>query len=1384
MSHVARFTRCVPLLILPLLLLPNPHVLEAGQQGVVINEILYHPDPDNMGGEFIELLNCGEGSVDISGWTLAEAVQFRFPDGTVLDPGAFVVVARRPEDARSFYGVDSVAGPYDGRLNNAGETIVLRDADEREVDSVPYDDEPPWPTEADGGGPSIELIDPLSDNSRPESWGLGQSASPGAANMPADPGDGEIVITEIMYKPLRTETREKFDRVNKGTYVEEGDDEFGEFVELCNRSDAAVDLSGWVFSEGIEFEFPAGTTLQPGGYLVVAADPEILRQRHGITNVVGPFSLSLRNGGERITLRDENNHLVDTVRFNDKYPWPTAPDEFGISLECITPDEDNSTAANWRSSEEALPPIEPILAEVDEANEGWQLVDFVASIRSTRMVFALGGPGEWLIDEVAVRSLDGENDFIANGSFDENDDGWSKSGNHGDSFWTNEGAREGAGAEHIVATAGGRAGGVSVTVRGILSPGPHRVTLWAKHLSGDQTLKVSFLNLDIEEVVTAEFVEYSLSGDWSDEENPSGAWEYQDGDGRAIADLSESWMAADLGAGQRAWASGDTATPGWCRSHGGAPAHDFPAGRIGTHGPAQVMWTSPGLGQVTISGGVSLLRHAGRDQSWEIRHNDEVLTAGELLSGDTHIDSASPSSFETGSGGTAALTRTVAPDDTITLVLRGQPDNGSDFVGVDLNLGFLSGRPAEPPLGGAVGLATPGRENSVSSDRLPPFVESLQHLPDQPTSRDEVTVTARVTSASEIKSVEFGLEILRGDTRQTVDPLLPMFDDGAHNDGAAGDGVYGAQVEAQRSQTLVHYWVRAEDADGRVTLFPYEGEPSPAQAYFHFNGEIRSRLTQFHLFMTPGNLSRLSSNPRSDDYLDCSLVIDDRREGKEEGPVVYPHIGARRRGRQSRLNSQHQWKFKFNRAKLYDGNRVLDTMLNIPLVQRMGFLAFDAAGIENLESDVIRLNLNGRFWDMYIAFEVPNSTWASKHGYGGGTEAYKARSVETPGEAKNSDLYRNQLISDHDFWGAWNKKMRSLEPPDHIRELTDMLNDAPDSELLPWLDANVDMDQVLTRYGINILFNIDDFAGHNFYLFRPEGGKWKMLGYDYDSLGRGATLPINYTDGTTGSPAWQRNKLFERVNRIRTLQRIHLLNMRRLLNEYAIARVLTPVFNAEMARARGENGLRADAASHALSQLASQRTNMQRALGRGRLPGAEDVPTIDPPGGVFGSPVSVTLSAPEGRRAVYTLDDSDPRLSATAMLYTDPIAIAETTTLRTASIRQRQDPPDFRTGDWSDLAEATYELVLDGSIFVRGDFSLDGKTNTTDVVQLLLHLFRGAPVRCRIAGDANDDDALNISDAIFLVDYLYGRGDAPAAPFPRPGVDPGGVGVLGCDEGL
>lgn len=139
---------------------------------VVINEIHYNPSADIQGDddlfEFVELVNAGETAVDISGFKVTDGIHITFPQGSHMQADECIVVAKTAalykDRGYQVYQADS------GRLENAGEVLRLTDQGGTEVDIVNYDDHFPWPEEPDGEGPSLELIDPLLDNSIASSW--------------------------------------------------------------------------------------------------------------------------------------------------------------------------------------------------------------------------------------------------------------------------------------------------------------------------------------------------------------------------------------------------------------------------------------------------------------------------------------------------------------------------------------------------------------------------------------------------------------------------------------------------------------------------------------------------------------------------------------------------------------------------------------------------------------------------------------------------------------------------------------------------------------------------------------------------------------------------------------------------------------------------------------------------------------------------------------------------------------------------------------------------------------------------------------------------------------------------------------------------------------
>ena len=154
--------------------------IEQPEDKLVINEIMYNPRIANAG--YIELHNTSlSNAFDLTGCRL-DGVDFEFEIGTVIEPGGFLIIAQNRNTFGSVYGASlPIAGEFPGTLSNDGETIQLRSPQGETLDQVTFDSEPPWPTVADGSGPSLQLIDPLIDNDRVANWA---AVSAGVTNPP------------------------------------------------------------------------------------------------------------------------------------------------------------------------------------------------------------------------------------------------------------------------------------------------------------------------------------------------------------------------------------------------------------------------------------------------------------------------------------------------------------------------------------------------------------------------------------------------------------------------------------------------------------------------------------------------------------------------------------------------------------------------------------------------------------------------------------------------------------------------------------------------------------------------------------------------------------------------------------------------------------------------------------------------------------------------------------------------------------------------------------------------------------------------------------------------------------------------------------------------
>jgi hypothetical protein len=144
---------------------------------LVISKIHYHPmdwwgiDGDHL--EFIEITNNGNDEVDLTGVYFRElGITYLFPNHSHLGAKETLVLC---SDSMAFidYYNTTPFGQYTRKLSNKSENLVLADAWGNIIDQVHYADTLPWPMEADGNGPYLQLNDLNSDNSLPENWTIG-----------------------------------------------------------------------------------------------------------------------------------------------------------------------------------------------------------------------------------------------------------------------------------------------------------------------------------------------------------------------------------------------------------------------------------------------------------------------------------------------------------------------------------------------------------------------------------------------------------------------------------------------------------------------------------------------------------------------------------------------------------------------------------------------------------------------------------------------------------------------------------------------------------------------------------------------------------------------------------------------------------------------------------------------------------------------------------------------------------------------------------------------------------------------------------------------------------------------------------------------------------
>lgn len=249
--------------------------------------------PDNLGGypDYIELHNGSSERADISGYglsdSLLEGAKYVFPAGTVLEPGAYVVV---------WCGGEAEDGMHAPFKLSAGEEAVLFDASGRPLDTAVLNS-------VDSG---------MVLRREGEVW---TQAKPCPGYPKTEEGMAE-------YESSLKETEDMGLYINEfmasnATTICDSFGSYSDWIELYNSTDTDMDISGFGISDNLsqpmKYRFPDGTTIAAKGYLVVFCSGN-----EGMQNGELHAPFGLRSYGEDVVIANRAGRIIDSYSFKNQ----------------------------------------------------------------------------------------------------------------------------------------------------------------------------------------------------------------------------------------------------------------------------------------------------------------------------------------------------------------------------------------------------------------------------------------------------------------------------------------------------------------------------------------------------------------------------------------------------------------------------------------------------------------------------------------------------------------------------------------------------------------------------------------------------------------------------------------------------------------------------------------------------------------------------------------------------------------------------------------------------------------------------------------------------------------------------------------------------------
>lgn len=377
---------------------------------------------------------------------------------------------------------------------------------------------------------------------------------------------------------------------------------------------------------------------------------------------------------------------------------------------------------------------------------------------------------------------------------------------------------------------------------------------------------------------------------------------------------------------------------------------------------------------------------------------------------------------------------------------------------------------------------SPARANSGGSTNLGPIIDTVEHSPREPADNEDLVVRARVSpSLRPIQTVTLRYRVM-----YQAESTLPMFDDGAHGDGAANDGIYGARIPATLSTRgqMIRYLVSATDHAGVASREPAFKDPVKSPQYFGtvvWNPALTNGLPVLHWFI---------QNPSGADS-DATARVSIHFRGEFYDNVAMDVHGQSTRGFPKKSYDldfnpgfRFRWDPKENRV---DDLNLLTTWADKSHLRNvLAHETYRDAGAPSHFAFPVRVERNAAFFS--VANIVEN-----------GGEDF----LERVGLDPRGALYK--MYNSAESVSGAEKKSRRWEGNADLQALITGMSQSTASAREAFMFDHLDVPEIINFLAAKIITADTDCCHKNYYLYRDSdgSGEWHAMPWDVDlSFGR------------------------------------------------------------------------------------------------------------------------------------------------------------------------------------------------------------------------------------------------------------------------------------------